>query len=201
MGGLLLGSTGAGSEREIALLFYDPYGVLGSSKPSFVSELDRLFAAVGARVNWLDPNPIHETTSTGARPKAIRAVLFPHEANRMKLHPAVMGVTTGGEIADRVVYLFYPAIVRTLSLDDRPEVLRSGVGRDLCARAVARVLAHELVHAAAPELPHAEDGLLKARLTRRTLMESNVSLDETAATALRAGIQRWASRVWRRGPE
>jgi hypothetical protein len=193
--GFLPGSIGAESEREIALLFYDPDGVLGKSKPSFVSELDRLFAAVGARVTWLDPNPIEETTPVGAMPKAIRAILFRHEADRMKLHPAVMGVTMGDEIGDRVVYLFYPAIVRTLQLDD------SEVAGDLYARAVARVLAHELVHAAAPELPHAEGGLLKARLTRRALLESHVSLDETVARALRAGIERWASRVSRRGPE
>jgi hypothetical protein len=199
--GLVFGSTGVESERELALLFYDPYGLLGRSKPSFVSELDRLFAAVGARVTWLDPNPTEETKPPGARPEAFRAILFPQEASRMNLHPGVMGVTTGSGGADRVVYLFYPAVVRTLQLDDRPEVLRSGVGADLCARAVARVLAHELVHAAAPELPHAETGLLKAHLTRRALMESNLSLDETAATALRAGILRWTSSASRRGPE
>jgi serine/threonine protein kinase len=33
------------------------------------------------------------------------------------------------------------------------------------------------------------------------LMESNLSLDETAATALRAGILRWTSSASRRGPE
>ena len=176
-------------EWELALLFFDPYGVLGDSQPAFERELRRLLATARVSVRLLDTKHPAEELKRAKSP-TFRAILFPTEADRMNLNPAVMGVTVGSGKKDRAVFVFYPAVVRTLRLDDKPDIVRSRAGSDLCARAVARVLAHELVHAAAPELDHADEGLLKARILRSTLTRPDLSLDETSAAALRIGIER-----------
>ena len=182
---------GSETQVELALLFYDPSALLGRDKDSFVLEVERLLAAARVRLAWLDPNPIDETEHAERRSPAFRAVLLGEEASRLNLHPGIMGATPERGVMEPVVYVFYPAVVRTLGLEKRPEIVNSKPGAALCARAVARVLAHELVHAAAPELSHGGRGIWKARLTRHSLTKRGLVLDEASAVALRAGILRW----------
>jgi hypothetical protein len=174
-------------------LFYDPSSLLGRDEASFVLELERLFAAARVRLAWLDPNPVEETADAERRSAAFRAVLLPEEASRLNLDPGVMGATPSPGMTEPVVYVFYPAVMRTLGFERRPEIVGTEAGAGLCARAVARVLAHELVHAAAPELSHGGQGIWKARLTRRTLTKRGLVLDYASAVALRAGILRWTT--------
>jgi hypothetical protein len=52
---------------------------------------------------------------------------------------------------------------------------------------LGRVVAHEVVHAIAPTLPHARQGLPKTELTRANLVASRLDLDpDSAAGFLRA---------------
>jgi hypothetical protein len=53
------------------------------------------------------------------------------------------------------------------------------------------VIVHELVHLAAPELPHARHGLFSSKLDRRRLVDGAASLDPTAQEALRRAAMRW----------
>ena len=54
-------------------------------------------------------------------------------------------------------------------------------------RALGRVLAHELVHAIAPDCPHTGSGLMSARLTRWMLTSPEADFDEIARAYLRRG--------------
>jgi hypothetical protein len=47
----------------------------------------------------------------------------------------------------------------------------------LLARAVGRVVAHELIHMAVPDLGHADTGLMSARLDRRDLLSRGLIVD------------------------
>jgi hypothetical protein len=69
---------------------------------------------------------------------------------------------------------------------------RSGPGLDVhSARrlgiALARVIAHEVVHALAPSLPHGS-GLMSARLDRRMLTAATIAFDPQVGLAVRTAI-------------
>jgi hypothetical protein len=53
--------------------------------------------------------------------------------------------------------------------------------------ALSRVIAHELVHALAPSLPHGS-GLMSARLDRRMLTAASIAIDPQLALAVRTAI-------------
>jgi hypothetical protein len=87
------------------------------------------------------------------------------------------------------LWVSLPAVKRTLGLDPTPRrVLSPGQARQV-ARAVARVLAHEVIHGVAPSLPHAERGLMSHRMTRTFLLSDSFAFDAASAAALRAGVR------------
>jgi hypothetical protein len=51
------------------------------------------------------------------------------------------------------------------------------------------VVAHEIVHALAPQLPHATQGLLSATLNRSHLVHQRLLLDGDSADGLLRGIR------------
>jgi hypothetical protein len=60
----------------------------------------------------------------------------------------------------------------------------------ILARAVARVVAHEIVHAVAPEANHTATGLMQPELTRAHLEMKRLRLARETTDALRRGLQR-----------
>jgi hypothetical protein len=56
------------------------------------------------------------------------------------------------------------------------------------ARALARVAAHEIVHAIAPDVPHAAHGLMRHSLDRSFLVGSRATIDPRCAAAFRARL-------------
>ena len=58
----------------------------------------------------------------------------------------------------------------------------------LVARALGRVIAHELVHALAPETPHARHGLMSERLSPSALRGVSLALDASSRSALQRGV-------------
>ena len=55
----------------------------------------------------------------------------------------------------------------------------------MVARAVGRILAHELVHLIAPDLPHARSGLMGASVGRAQLLGNGVGLDPALGPTVR----------------
>jgi hypothetical protein len=64
---------------------------------------------------------------------------------------------------------------------DPPEARALGV-------AVGRVIAHEVVHALAPSVPHGV-GLMSASLTRRHLTAASIPVDPEVALALQSALR------------
>ncbi len=52
------------------------------------------------------------------------------------------------------------------------------------ARALARVVVHELGHAIAPEQPHAEEGVMRGTLSRRFLEARELRIDAASRAAI-----------------
>jgi hypothetical protein len=61
--------------------------------------------------------------------------------------------------------------------------------RKRLAKALGRVVVHELVHRIAPELPHARSGLMREDLGASFLTRRSVSLDEASAAAVLSALR------------
>jgi hypothetical protein len=74
---------------------------------------------------------------------------------------------------------------RTLRLDPRAHAPLAGAARQLLARAVTRILLHELVHTGRPERPHDDAGLMAASVGRRHLVAPSLPMEPALTAALR----------------
>jgi hypothetical protein len=89
------------------------------------------------------------------------------------------------EGASRWVTVYLGSVRRALRLDPRAEAPLGLAARRLFARAVTRIVLHELVHAGQPERPHAEAGLMAPSVGRRVLVAPPPPLEAHVQTALR----------------
>jgi hypothetical protein len=80
----------------------------------------------------------------------------------------------------RAVWVFHESLRLALGLDQGPLPPRD---RDALGRALGRVVAHEVIHAIAPEAPHAGTGLMRHALDRNFLLGTKASVDARCATA------------------
>ena len=58
----------------------------------------------------------------------------------------------------------------------------------MLARALARVVAHEIVHSVAPEAPHSQSGLMQQKLTKAHLTAPHLRLSPPSTEDLRSGL-------------
>jgi hypothetical protein len=89
-----------------------------------------------------------------------------------------------------VVRVFLAEIRRTLDLDAEKTEFPKARETMILARALARVVAHEIVHAVAPEADHTTAGLMQSELTRANLEMKSLSLSVEARDALHRRLQR-----------
>ena len=154
---------------------YDPYGLLQPRVRRLAeAEVIRAFGRAGAPVRF-----------TPGDPEAIPAIIYRELPSRWKVDPEAIGVAVGERGGGRSVFLSFGAAVRALGNRAGARLPRTRIGV-----AVGRVLAHELVHAIAPECPHTRTGLMAARLDRRLLTAPGVGFDPLASRYLRRA---WAA--------
>lgn len=89
----------------------------------------------------------------------------------------------------RIVYVFFENILRTLDFKYQEPRTPTATETMLLARALARVVSHEVVHSIAPGAPHTEDGLMRSQLTRDILRKSRLRFSEPTIRALRAALR------------
>ena len=151
----------AGAPRTLVLIWQDP----GQLVPRFSpvrAEADRFLGTLDAEVGWevgTDPRPAENDELR------IQVVLMPSEPSGWNLPKRAMGVVL---LPDRrqqhSVYLFYPSILRGVGLGRRAGAMLTPREHKELARALGRVLVHEVVHAVAPTLSHSEEGLMQDAL-------------------------------------
>jgi hypothetical protein len=91
----------------------------------------------------------------------------------------VLGLVVRDQEPQRAVWLFGAAVREVLS--PAPSGLQA-VNPDVLDRALARIAAHEIVHAIAPEAPHARDGLMRHALSRQILVGARPAIDARCAS-------------------
>jgi hypothetical protein len=150
-------------------------------------ELEALF-----RVNGL-PLRFHAATKNEDMQKIpeprVNAILLPREDARYGLPANAMAMALGNRGGRYSIFVFYPGVLRTLGYgkgDFSPRQLSE------LSLALARIVAHEVVHALAPEGGHSESGLMSGKLRRADLLSKAIALDGPSLEQAIAAVRGWA---------
>jgi hypothetical protein len=184
---ILLGAAvlRGGERRELQLVWVDAHGLF----PDFErvhSEADVIFRDLGVDVCWevgSDPR------RSDAGERRIQVVLMPSEPSGWGISPNAMGVVLIPASAQQdSVYLFYRPILRNIGLGRRGGAMLNPRERRDTARAIARVLIHEVVHAIAPNLSHADEGVMHDSLLMGALSNRGIEIDDRTREELLRGL-------------
>jgi hypothetical protein len=175
---------------RLLVVWHDAHRLYHGTHSEVAREVQSLFEPLGLEMHWqrakqFDP-PLDERTIL------LRIVLMPSDpaGPGWGLGGEVMGAVLPGNGRARSVYVFYPTLVRGLKLEPREGRLPDFNERDLLAKALGRVVAHEMVHAVAPDVPHAKRGLMQPSVTRSFLAGPDVVVSEPLRQAFLAGVVR-----------
>jgi hypothetical protein len=182
---MLAGSVRGEESRTLSLVWHDAHGLF----PDFSrvrSEAEPIFRDLGVRVRWevgTDPRP------SIAGELRIQLVLMPSEPSGWGIGANAMGVVLLPDRSQQEsVYLFYQPILRNAGLGRKAgAMLMPGERRDL-ARAIARVLVHEVVHAVAPNLSHADEGVMHDALLVGALLRQAITIDRRTREEVLRGL-------------
>lgn len=164
------------------LVWMDPASAALGTEAVVRPEVTRLLREMGVAGSWRKGGP-HEI----AQPGELR-VIFLDRPSTSEHGVPVLGATPTSFLADRFVWVHVPSVRAAAGVSS----LRTGPSLDPhSARrlgiAMARVIAHEVVHALAPAVPHGA-GLMASRLDRRTLTAPSIKVDPEVGLALRNAL-------------
>ena len=177
----LLGSPQPLMRPRLRLVWVDPTSAAPFAYAAMSREVRSILGAAGVDVVW-DKKPAGRLLSSGD----LAVILLNGEPARVGLRPDVMGCVTKGE-GSSALWVNLTSVARVLGLDPRARNAWSALERHQVATALGRVIAHEIVHALAPQLPHATQGLLSATLGRSHLVHQRLRLDGDSADGFLRG--------------
>ena len=164
------------------LVWLDPAGIgLGADQVAQPA-VTELLREMGVEARWRRGDP-HELS----RPGELRIILLARPGVFENGLP-VLGATPTQFAGEPHVWVHVPSVATAVGIDR----MRPGMRLDVQAArrlgtGLSRVVAHELVHALVPALPHGR-GLMAARLDRRMLTGPSVPIDADVGLAVRAAL-------------
>jgi len=171
--------------RTLELVWLDAHGLF-PDVDRVRSEADPIFRDLGVTVRWevaTDPRP------SGAGEARIQIVLMPSEPSGWGLSANAMGVVLLPQRSQQdSAYLFYGPILRNVGLGRKAGAMLNPRERQDVARAIARVLVHEVVHAVAPNLSHADEGVMHEALLIGGLSKQDIEIDDRTKEEFLRGL-------------
>ncbi len=171
---------------RISLTWHDPHHRISSKLESMFREVKDIFRRVGVDAVMRFPG---EHTKSAGKTIALRVVLIPHLASDWGLSSYVMGMVPTTQAQPQTVFVFFPGVGRALGHHHVYERSSRPKKNSQMRRALARVIAHEIVHALAPAHPHAAGGLMSGKQTRATLLMRRTTLDAACGRALLTALE------------
>jgi len=162
------------------LVWLDPAGAAFGTEAMVRPEVARVLRAMGVSASWRRGES-HEL----AREGELRVIFLNRGAERGQGVP-VLGATPASFQGERFLWVHVPSVRAAVGVQPSGASLDVHSARRL-GIALARVIAHEVVHALAPSLPHGS-GLMSARLDRRMLTDASIAVDPQVGLALRTAI-------------
>jgi hypothetical protein len=140
-----------------------------------------LFAPLGIELEWAPPGSL-------VRREHVQVILLAADRSGGRMGEHAMACVQSGAGRQPAAWILVPRVRETLGLP--PQVPPSD--RPLLSRALARVMAHELVHLIAPQVPHVPGGLMNSSLGRDFLVgRVNAALEERVARTVRQAFESW----------
>lgn len=171
----------AEAPRRLTIQWSDPEEQFPFAMDELVAEARSLFAPLGIDLDWAPSG-----TSTTRDHVQVVLLAVDRSGGRMGTH--TMACVQKGPRA-QAAWILVPRVRAALGLPAEHRLPGEG---PLLARALARVMAHELIHLIAPDLPHVPGGLMNASLGRDILVRPlAAALDNGMARAVRAAFLSW----------
>lgn len=167
---------------EVRLVWTDPARAAVGLEPQARAEAEGLLRTMGVPVSWRRGDA-HELSRKGE----VRLILLDRPATREHGVP-VLGATPPAFAVAPYVWVHLPGLRSSLGLAPGQVVRRDPWATRALGVAVGRVIAHEVVHALAPSVPHGT-GLMSAAFTHRQLTAASLPIDPEVVLALQAAIR------------
>lgn len=179
----------AGPRLMLDLAFFDSVDLSDRMKELIFREVEESFRPLAVEIGWVDRLREPERSS---RTHEVRVLVLNQSPTDWGFEADVMGTIMGSDRA--AVYVFYPVVVGNLRRYRRflrPDQGPTTVGRDsdYVARALARVIVHELIHGLTPGLGHSRRGIMQRGLDTYDLGERPVRLDPAFRAALHQNLR------------
>jgi len=165
---------------RLRLAWFDVSGAAASVETAAARELAALFAPAAIEVDWT-----RAETGVQAPDSDVQVIVMESAPGVAK---GVMGAAFHSEIRPHSVWVYLRHVRRTLGFSARTEALLRPTEQALLGRAVGRVVAHEIVHAYAPDREHQATGIMQARLDARFLKRQHVQLEKEAVELVVGGL-------------
>jgi hypothetical protein len=170
-------------------LFWSDYGLLTrklsvGARKTLEREARSILADAGIELTFFIGSPEDHGRGDAS---AVRVILMPRSAEGWDAGGNAMGAILETNAQVPTVYILVPVVERTIGLAvEANERIHDGRRAQALARALARVLAHETVHAIDADIPHGPDGsIMSENLSRKLLLGERLSIHETTANRLR----------------
>ncbi len=164
---------------DLSLVWYDPSGVLPAGYDGLTREVREIFRGLGVEVTWRVGG-----TFGGAETPEVPVILLASDPLGRRRSERVLGLVVRDQRPHRAVWVFQDNVRRALGLRQQAD---SGPIEPL-ARALGRVVAHEIVHAISPDTPHSREGLMQHAFGRSFLLGAQAPIDPRCAAAFVSGL-------------
>jgi hypothetical protein len=162
---------------DLHLVWFDPTNSLAEGFEIVAADVQSIFRGLGVESTWRVGGGYGEAPGP-----EVPVILLARDPLARRVPQRVLGLVLRDQEPQRAVWLFLENVRFTLGHSGkkrRPEARRAAQ----LARAVARVAAHEIIHAIAPDEPHAETGLMRHALDRHFLTAERASIDARCAAS------------------
>jgi hypothetical protein len=171
---------------RLRLVWIDVLGLAPYAFQNAARETSAILADAGVAAAWTLGDA--STVTTGDE---LKVVLMAGVANGARLPEHVMGGTRSGA-QSHTTWIYLSNVIWALGLHDNGPRRLSLQEEAQVARALGRVVAHEIVHAVAPDLRHRDGGLMAEKLGRGFLVQARAFLAPAEQKAFRAAAEGFA---------
>lgn len=185
------GAAGAADPPRLALGWYDGFHICSVMTKRIQSTVVDIFARFGVLAFWEDEATVSEY---GPEDVPVRVILVDAEPTDWKLRPTTLGVVVKTDVPN-TAYIFARRSFRALGYKvphGVPGARKCSTPRAMSevSLAMARIIAHELIHVIAPNHPHAEDGLMFGHMDRGRLLRRRLEVDSECVREFLTQFQR-----------
>jgi len=178
--------------KPLHLVVSDRYGFDAAFTDLVGGEVLGILGGMGVGATWsLEELPVGDGDAprpAGAGAESFFVLLSGASPAAWGVKDRAMGTVVPNENRRRRLLVFPTRVLRVLGLDRRSGRPPLAFHNLETARALARVVVHELIHALSPDHSHAAGGLMRGTLNRKFLLRPDLPIDSECRAALQSAL-------------